>query len=121
MPHSAEVARGAIAVVFMVSVFCLFLHGVALPQTNPNCTEFGFQISTNCCCSANCCSEAGEDEFRHVGENLYRSTVTGQVIKRTGWSPDGRTIKCACTQIEGTWTKRPDSLVRCLFMPQPSS
>jgi hypothetical protein len=99
----------------------LVLSSAALPQQNPNCREFGFQITTSCCCTNDCCREAEENEFAHVRDGLYRSNVTGQLIYRTGWSPDGRTIKCACDQINGVWTKHPRANVRCLFMPMPSS
>jgi hypothetical protein len=99
----------------------LVLSSAALPQQNPNCREFGFQITTSCCCTNDCCREAEAGEFVHIDGDRYRSTVTGQMVFRTGWSPDGRTIKCACDQINGVWTKHPRANVRCLFMPMPSS
>lgn len=89
-------------------------------QDWPNCREFGFNIATSCCCTANCCSEASPGEFRHLGGTTYRSTVTGQDIERKGWSPDGRTVKCACDLINGTYTKHPLARVHCLFVPMPS-
>ena len=102
-----------------------FLLGVlgksALPQQYPNCEQFGFSIPTACCCTANCCSEADAGEFTHVVRNEYRSNVTGQVVQRTGWSPDGRTVKCACDNVNGTWVKHPNARVHCLFTPMPSS
>jgi hypothetical protein len=115
--------RGTIAVLGMVGVFLLVMHRVALPQQNfPNCTEFGGRIPHQCCCTNDCCSEAGAGEFAHVRDELYRSTVTGQHIYRTGWSADGRTVKCACDQdSSGRWVKHPKANVRCLFMPMPSS
>jgi hypothetical protein len=108
--------------VFVTIWFLLVFHmSVVFGQQNPNCTEFGFQITTTCCCTNDCCREADENEFAHVRDGLYRSNVTGQLVYRTGWSPDGRTIKCACDQIEGKWTKHPGADVRCLFMPMPNS
>jgi hypothetical protein len=114
--------RIVVAVAAMLAV--LFLLGrSALPQVNPNCTEFGVNIPGNCCCTNNCCTEAAAGEFRHLRNDLYQSTVTGQAIHRTGWSHDGRTIKCACDQdyVTGQWVKSPKANVRCLFIPMPSS
>ncbi len=86
-----------------------------------NCTEFGFRISTSCCCSNSCCAEAKEGEVVHVRDDLYRIVPSGQVIQRTGWSPDGRTIRCSCDFIDGAWVKHPKALTRCLYLPMPSS
>jgi hypothetical protein len=102
---------------------CIYILATAkvLPQSYPNCTEFGFQIAGQCCCTNDCCREAEAGEFTHVGGDMYRSNVTGQGVRRTGWSPDGRTVKCSCDMIEGKWTKHPKANVRCLFVPMPSS
>jgi hypothetical protein len=104
-----------------VIVILLLLYKAARGQDFPNCTEFGFQISTSCCCSAGCCKEAKEGEVVHVEGDLYRIVPSGQIIKRTGWSPDGRTIRCACDLIENKWTVHPTAFTRCLYMPMPSS
>jgi hypothetical protein len=102
---------------------CIYVLATAkvLPQEYPNCTEFGFQISGFCCCTNDCCREAEAGEFAHIGNDLYRSNVTGQTIRRTGWSPDGRTVKCSCDLVGGKWVKHPKANVRCLFVPMPSS
>lgn len=97
------------------------LAAASYAQDFPNCTEFGLTIPSACCCTNDCCREAKAGEFQHVGDDLYRSAATGQTVKRTGWSPDGRTIKCACDLINGQWTKHPKANVRCLFVPLPSS
>jgi hypothetical protein len=114
------VIRGAIALIVLVTAFGLSMR-YATGELYPNCTEFGMQISTNCCCSANCCAEANEGEFRNIRDDIYQSTVTGQTLPRTGWSVDGRTIKCACDSIDGKWTKHPRAFIRCLYLPMPSS
>jgi hypothetical protein len=105
----------------MVCLYIVATAKIALPQTYPNCTEFGFQISGFCCCTNDCCREAEAGEFTHIGNELYRSNVTGQIIRRTGWSPDGRTVKCSCDLQGGKWVKHPKANVRCLFVPMPSS
>jgi hypothetical protein len=112
--------RAAIAVLGMAGVLFLFSN-VALPQQFPNCTEFGFKISQTCCCTNDCCREAEPNEFRHISGDSYQSTVTGQLVVRTGWSPDGRFIRCACDQIEGVWKWHPKAFVRCIYPPMPSS
>lgn len=89
-------------------------------QEYPNCSEFGFQIANTCCCTNDCCREAEPGEFQHLRGDLYRSSVTGQLVNRTGWSPDGRTVKCACDLgDQGRWFKHPKANVRCLFVPRP--
>jgi hypothetical protein len=113
--------RGLLACALMVCLYIVATAKIALPQTYPNCTEFGFQISGFCCCTNDCCREAEAGEFTHIGNELYRSNVTGQIIRRTGWSPDGRTVKCSCDLQGGKWVKHPKANVRCLFVPMPSS
>lgn len=91
------------------------------PALHPNCTEFGVNIPTSCCCTNNCCTEAPPTEFENLGNDNYRSNVTGQILRRTGWSAGGF-IKCACDlQDNGTWKKHPGAKVRCLFVPMPSA
>jgi hypothetical protein len=119
---AVDVTRIGVAVAAMLAV--LFLLGrSALPQTNPNCTEFGFQISNACCCTNGCCREADPGEVVHVEDDLYRIVPSGQIIKRTGWSPDGRTVRCSCDLdvTTGKWVQHPKAQTRCLYMPMPSS
>ena len=92
---------------------------VASAQWGTNCTEFGFRISTTCCCTANCCAEALEGEFTAVEDDSYRSNFTGQVVKRTGWSADYRFIRCACDLIEGSWRWHKGAKVNCVYPPLP--
>lgn len=108
------------ALVAVAVITWLFLKDAA-GQPHPNCVEFGFQISTNCCCSAGCCRETAPGDVVHVQGNTYRIVASGQEIERTGWSPDGRTIRCACDSINGQWTVHPTAFTRCLYMPMPSS
>ena len=114
--------RFKIAVLALLTV-CGFLALVkaAGGQNFPNCTEFGFTISNSCCCTANCCREAKPGEVVHVEGDNYRIVPSGQIIKRTGWSPDGRTIRCACDQINNVWTVFPGAFTRCLYLPMPNS
>lgn len=92
-------------------------------QSFPNCTEFGFNIAHACCCTNGCCRETDPGEVQHVDGDTYRIVPTGQLIKRTGWSPDGRTIRCACDHdpTNNTWVSHPKASTRCLYLPMPSS
>ena len=93
----------------------------ALAQSRrDNCLEFGVTIPGSCCCTNDCCREAEPKEFTHLGGATYRSNVTGQIIDRKGYSPDGRFIKCACTMTAKGWTKLPTSTIFCIFTPMPS-
>lgn len=114
-----------LASVLLILIACLFALWfnvkTVFGQANPNCTEFGVQIPTACCCTNNCCTEAPVTEFQHIDGDLYRSVETGQIVKRTGWSAGGY-IKCACDLGDnGQWFKHPKANVRCLFVPMPSS
>ena len=113
--------RLKVAILAALAILAWLGLKTAVGQVNPNCTEFGVQIPTVCCCTNNCCAEAKEGEFQHISGDQYRSTVTGQLVMRSGWSPDGRFIRCACDQIEGVWTWHPKAYVRCIFPPIPSS
>lgn len=108
------------AIVVLGSLLIIVMLGrAAIPQDN--CTEFGFRISNNCCCTNGCCREAQQGEVEHVEGDTYRIVPSGQLIQRTGWSPDGRTIRCACDQIDGKWTVHSRAHTRCLYMPMPNS
>jgi hypothetical protein len=114
----------ALGVAYFIGIGCLFWlwfnTGVVFGQ-NPNCTEFGFQISTSCCCTNDCCREAEDGEVQHIRDDLYRIVPSGQEIRRTGWSPDGRTIRCSCDWIDGQWVKHSKAQTRCLYLPMPNS
>lgn len=119
MTLAAVVYALALPVLFFLIVFSL---PRATAQDNPNCHEWGIAggIPVPCCCSNDCCREAPATEFENIGNDNYRSTVTGQIVKRTGWSAGGF-VKCACDFIDGKWTKHPGANIRCLFVPMPSS
>jgi hypothetical protein len=110
---------GVVIAAALAVLFCL--SRAALPYPFPNCTEFGFEIQRSCCCTNDCCRETEPGEVVHVEGDTYRIVPSGQLIRRTGWSPDGRTIRCACDMIEGNWTRHPKALTRCLYMPMPNS
>lgn len=111
----------------IAAAICVFAFPAATPllvsvaASSDNCTAFGFRISTSCCCTNDCCREADPGEIVHVEGDTYRIAPSGQLIRRSGWSPDGRTIRCACDHIEGKWVVHPKALTRCIYLPMPSS
>lgn len=114
------IAFAAMCVIACAVLLFFGIYSQTKAQDWPNCREFGFNIATSCCCTANCCSEARAGEFAHLGGKTYRVIATGQEVERTGWSPDGRTIKCACDLIGATYTKHPRAKVHCFFPPMPA-
>lgn len=118
-----ERALASAYLVFLALVFVLWFNtGRVFGQDNPNCHEWGIAggIPIQCCCSNDCCREAEPGEFTQIDADHYRSNVTGQVIKRTGWSA-GSFVKCACDLIGTKWVKHPKANIRCLWVPMPSS
>jgi hypothetical protein len=96
----------------------LSIAWTAKGQDHPNCAGW---ISTSCCCSNGCCSEVEPGEVEHLGGDEYRIVPSGQTIRRTGWSQDGRFMRCSCDLIDGRWVKHPKAYTRCLFPPMPNS
>ena len=78
-------------------------------------------ISASCCVTNDCCYDIQAADIRDLGNDYYQIVASGQVLKRTGWSPDGQYWRCACDSIDGKWTVFDKAFTRCLFVPQPSS
>jgi len=93
----------------------LFIGG-ASAQEYPNCRGF---IEVNCCCSNSCCWEIGEHEVRSLPNDNWEIRSTGQVVKRTDYSPDGRYYRCACDYDgkTGRWNRHQGANTRCLYVP----
>jgi hypothetical protein len=102
----------------MVSSCGLLMPVQAQMNEHPNCAGW---ISASCCCTNNCCFEVAPGTVEAIGDDLYRVIASGQVLKRTGWSMDGRFMRCACDPIEGQWTVHPAAHTRCIFPPMPNS
>lgn len=59
---------------------------------------------------------------RGEGRSFRNSPMaSGQTIKRTGWSPDGTIIRCACDLVGSKWIVSAKANTRCLFLPLPNS
>lgn len=102
----------------MLRLLCWSLAIVALMSVanaqSDNCRGF---IDTKCCCSNRCCFEIKLSDVEPLGADNYKIKVSGQVIKRTGWSPDGRLYRCACDQVRGFWVVHPTAKTHCLYLP----
>lgn len=85
-------------------------------QEFPNCAGW---ISHSCCCTNDCCREVKPGEARQIDQDTYLIVASGQLIKRTGWSKDGRFMRCACDLIDGKWTRHPAAHTRCIYPPMP--
>ena len=116
---------GFLFALFLVSL-AIVLHGQfgskAHGQEYPNCSGW---ISHSCCCTNECCFEVEPGTVQNLDVNLnrFRIVATGQEIERTGWSKDGRFMRCACDHdaTTGKWVKHPKAHTRCIYPPQPNS
>jgi hypothetical protein len=76
-------------------------------------------IPATCCVTNDCCWEISERELISLPDDEWQVRSTGQVRKRTGWSPDGKFYRCACDydNVEKVWVKHQGANTRCLFVP----
>lgn len=77
-------------------------------------------IPATCCVTNNCCWEVSSRELRPLPDDEWLIRSTGQVRKRTGWSPDGKFYRCACDydSADKHWVKHQGANTRCIFVPQ---
>jgi hypothetical protein len=95
--------------------------GVALAQnfhSNPWLLSW---IPHTCCVTNDCCWEISESEVRPLPDDRWEVVSTGQMQKRTAWSPDGRFYRCACDYANGHWVRHQGAVTRCLFVPLRSA
>lgn len=79
-------------------------------------------IPTTCCVTNDCCWEIQERELISLPNDEWEVRSTGQVRKRTGWSPDGKFYRCACDydNVDKHWVRHQGANTRCLFIPMRS-
>jgi hypothetical protein len=77
-------------------------------------------IPATCCVTNDCCWEISERELRSLPDDEWEVRSTGQVRKRTAWSPDGKFYRCACDydNVDKHWVRHQGANTRCLFVPQ---
>lgn len=75
-------------------------------------------IPATCCVTNNCCFESSFKDLTPLPDDHWKINATGQVLKRTGWSPDGKYWRCACDyDSEKGWVKHPAAFTRCIYPP----
>lgn len=77
-------------------------------------------IPATCCVTNDCCWEISERELRSLPDDEWEVRSTGQVRKRTAYSPDGKFYRCACDydNVNKTWVRHQGANTRCIFVPQ---
>jgi hypothetical protein len=80
-------------------------------------------IPVACCVTNDCCWEIDERELTSLPNDEWQIRSTGQVLKRTDWSPDGKFYRCACdlNSLTGQWIRHQGANTRCLFVPMRQS
>jgi len=122
------IARALIVIAGLVSAFLLVLaalvaiaihDGVIAGEHHSNPWLLSW-IPATCCVTNDCCWEISERELRSLPEDNWEVISTGQVRKRTGWSPDGKFYRCACDydNENKVWIKHQGANTRCIFVPQ---
>lgn len=76
-------------------------------------------IPATCCVTNDCCWEITESELNSLPGDNWQIKSTGQVRKRTDWSPDGKFYRCACDYDAASrqWIKHQGANTRCIFVP----
>jgi len=76
-------------------------------------------IPATCCVTNDCCWQISARELRPLPDDAYEIRSTGQVIRRTAWSPDGLYYRCACDRDDASkrWVRHQGAHTRCLFVP----
>lgn len=76
-------------------------------------------IPATCCVTNDCCWEISERELRSLADDHWEVRSTGQVRKRTAYSPDGKFYRCACDYDGASkhWIKHQGANTRCIFVP----
>lgn len=73
-------------------------------------------IPASCCRTARCCFKITMSALTPQPQDSWKINATGQVIKRTDWTQDGKVWRCACDlQSNGTWLSHLTANTRCIF------
>jgi len=76
-------------------------------------------IPATCCVTNDCCWQVTESELKSLPDDNWEVMSTGQVRKRTDYSPDGKFYRCACDFDAASrhWIKHQGANTRCIFVP----
>jgi hypothetical protein len=84
---------------------------------------YGSFVPSACCFTSQCCWELKDDEVVDLGNDQFRVKANpDQIVRRHGYSPDGKYHRCACDLAESngfasSWKIWPGANTRCLFTP----
>jgi hypothetical protein len=121
---ATPLGRYALWALVLAVITALAVAGVALAgddnHSNPWLLSW---IPATCCVTNDCCWEVSERELRSLPDDEWEVKSTGQVRKRTGWSPDGKFYRCACDydNVDKHWVKHQGANTRCIFVPMRSA
>lgn len=112
----ARLLAWPIAFVIAVWLAIGFARGEEQHHSNPWLLSW---IPATCCVTNDCCWEVSERELRSLPDDEWEVKSTGQVRKRTGWSPDGKFYRCACDydNVDKHGVKHQGANTRCIFVP----
>ena len=107
----------------IAAIAALTIAGVAFAgeyHSNPWLLSW---IPATCCVTNDCCWEVSERELRSLPDDEWEVRSTGQVRKRTAYSPDGKFYRCACDydSVDKHWVKHQGANTRCIFAPMRSA
>lgn len=76
-------------------------------------------IPATCCVTNDCCWEVSQSELRSLPDDNWEVRSTGQVRKRTAYSPDNKYYRCACDydKQRQVWNRHQGANTRCIFVP----
>jgi hypothetical protein len=107
----------SLLMVAAVIAFAIATGGIAAEyHSNPWLLSW---IPSTCCVTNDCCWEVSERELKPMPDDNYEVVSTGQVRKRTDWSPDGKFYRCACDFDSESrhWIRHQGANTRCIFVP----
>lgn len=101
--------------------FLLILTGFAFAadyqfHSNPSLLSW---IPATCCVTNDCCWEISQKEVESLPEDNWLIKSTGQIRKRTAFSPDNKYYRCACDydNVNKVWNRHQGANTRCIFVP----
>ena len=103
-----------VAVWFLVWCALGIVQAPAQPHSNPWLLTW---IPKQCCVTNDCCFEVSARDVESLPDDAWKILASGQVLKRTNWSPNGKYYRCACDNIDGNWVVRAAAFTRCIFPP----
>lgn len=100
-----------------------FAIGAAAEQLHHSNPWLLSWIPATCCVTNDCCWEISEREVKSLPDDEWEIRSTGQVRKRTAYSPDGKFYRCACDydNVDKHWVRHQGANTRCIFVPMRSA